>query len=143
MTYRDYRDIPLDVLRDFAQTRCDMGSLRAAADEAGVSHSALHKFASGRTTPSPRVRRLLGLWYLARQNEAADIDVVRPFRAALATLVSGLPAHEHDAALSETVAALRAVYEARDVPLPRWLHLLAQSVNAEGSKSTSNQRGSE
>jgi hypothetical protein len=59
----DYRLVPVEVLRDFARTRSEETSIRAAADEVGVSHSAFHKFMLGQTNPQPRVRRLLALWY--------------------------------------------------------------------------------
>jgi len=60
----------------------------------GIGHSTFHKFILGRTRPQPRVRRLLGLWFIARQNEASDIDIVRPYVPALYVLLAALPEHE-------------------------------------------------
>jgi hypothetical protein len=121
----DYRTIPVEVLRDFARTHSEITSIRATAEEVGVSHSALHKFIQGQTNPQPRVKRLLGLWYLAKRSEAPDIDVVRPYSAALAILLSTLPDVYHTTARAEAVDALRSIYERCEAPVPRWLELLA------------------
>jgi hypothetical protein len=123
---QDYRNIPVEVLRDFARTRADMISVRAAADEVGIGRSTFHKFVLGRTQPQPRVLRRLGLWYLEKANEAHDIDVVRPYAAALAVLLSDVPAHERAGASAEMLDSLRRVYEAR-APEPRWLELLLKA----------------
>jgi hypothetical protein len=122
---QDYRNIPLDVLRDFARVRSEMTSIREAAAEVGIGHSTYHKFIHARTKPQPRIRRLVGLWYLAKAAEAPDVDAVRPYRAALAALLSDLPDADRDQAVSEVVAALCAVYGRYDAPRPRWLELLA------------------
>lgn len=122
----DYRDIPLEVLRDFALTRSEMTSIRRAAEEAGVSHSAFHQFVRADTKrPHPRIRRLIGLWYLARGSEVPDVDAVRPYRAALSVLLSELPDADRRQAESEVVATLCGAYGRHDAPRPRWLELLA------------------
>ncbi|HEX6369072.1 MAG TPA: hypothetical protein VF006_09065 [Longimicrobium sp.] len=123
---QDYRSIPVEVLRDFARTRAEMTSIRKAADEVGIGRSTFHKLIQGRTTPLPRVRRQLGLWYLQMQNEAPDVDVVRPYAAALVVLLSGIQADQQKAARAELVASLRDLYASR-TPVPRWLELLLKS----------------
>lgn len=125
--YTDYRAIPLEVLRDFVRTRCELTSIRTAAAETGLSHTAIHQFANGKTKPQPRVRRLLGLWFLAKQNEPQDIDVTRPYVAALTVLLSGIPPEGQGAARRDAITALQCVYEGR-APAPRWLELLASQM---------------
>lgn len=127
MTFQDHRDIPLDVLRDFVRSQTERTSIRQAAVEAGVGRTTLHAFVYAVTKPHPRVLRVLGLWYIAKQNEAPDVDVVRPYAAALAVLLSGIPAYEQDAARTDAIAALQCIYEGR-APLPRWLALLSGEV---------------
>lgn len=120
---QDHRSIPLAVLREFYRDQVELSSLRAVADRAGVGRTTLHNFLNEGTTPQPRVRRLLGLWYLAQQNEA---DAVQPYVSALAILLSGIPTAEQDAASALLVDALVSIYRDR-APVPRWLELLAKS----------------
>lgn len=121
---RDYRNIPVDVLRDFALTQTHITSIRAVADQIGLGRSTLHKFVLGRTMPQPRVRRLLGLWYLECQTRAADIDIARPYLAALATLLADILSPERDAARQEVLAALQEIYGKRG-ERPRWLEIVS------------------
>lgn len=118
---QDYRSIPIEVLRDFARTQAEITSIRLAAEDAGVGRSTLHKFILGKTMPHPRVRRRLGLWYLARQDGAQDIDIIRPYVAAFSLLTSDLPAEQQAAASCVLLDSLEAVYV--DVR-PRWLEVL-------------------
>ena len=128
MTLQDYRTIPVEVLRDFARTRADTKSIRAAAEEAGVGRSTLHKFILGRTMPQPRVRRLLALWYLRTLSEAEFIDVIRPYLSAMGVLLSGVPQEQQDEGTADLAEALGAIYRAR-ASLPPWLELLLKGVN--------------
>lgn len=121
---KDYRAIPIEVLRDFALSQTEASSIRIVADEVGVSHSALHKFVSGRTNPQPRVRRLLGLWYLDKVERAHDIDVARPYAAALDILLSEIPHDRRPAAEQGVLEALAQVHAPTGQPTPRWLELL-------------------
>jgi hypothetical protein len=121
----DYRKVPIDVLRDFALTRSHITSIRACAEEVGIGRSTFHKFVLGRTSPQPRVQRLMALWYLEKKNEVDESDVVRPYASAMATLVSDLEPGEQDAAIREVVASLLVTYDCRR-DRPRWLELLAE-----------------
>lgn len=122
MTYTDHRSVPLDVLRDFIRSQCELASVRAVAAETGLGRTTLHAFINGATKPHPRVRRTLALWYLAKVNEAPDIDVLRPYESALAILISSLPPDAQEAARALLVDDLRGLHSA---PLPRWLQLLS------------------
>ena len=120
---QDYRSVPLEVLRDFVRAHAELTSIRAVAGEVGVGRTTLHSFLNEETTPHPRVRRLLGLWYLTKVNEAPDIDVIRPYAAALSILVSSLPEDERGAATALMVESLAAIYAGREEQ-PRWMELL-------------------
>ncbi|HEX2078575.1 MAG TPA: hypothetical protein VHG08_12725 [Longimicrobium sp.] len=121
---RDYRAIPIEVLRDFALSQTESSSIRSVADEVGLSHSALHQFVTGRTKPQPRVRRLLGLWYLDKVKQAHDIDVARPYAAALDILLSDIPPERRSAAEQEMLEALAQTHTQSNTAQPRWLELL-------------------
>lgn len=121
---KDYRGIPTEVLRDFARSQAEASSIRSVADEVGLSHSALHKFVTGRTNPQPRVRRLLGLWYLEKVEQAHDIDVARPYAAALDILLSEIPHDRRRAAEQEVLSLLAQVHTPAGELPPRWLELL-------------------
>lgn len=121
---KDYRAIPTEVLRDFALSQTEASSIRSVADEVGLSHSALHKFVTGRTNPQPRVRRLLGLWYIQKVEQAHDIDVARPYAAALQILLSEIPQERRSAAEREVLNALAQTHSQSGAAEPRWLELL-------------------
>jgi hypothetical protein len=121
---KDYRTIPVDVLRDFALAQSDVTSIRRVADEIGISHSALHKFVTGRTDPQRRVQRLIGLWYLDVLETAHDIDVARPFANALDTLLAGVPDVQREATAARVLAGVELGYTEAGEPPPRWMEAL-------------------
>ena len=123
---KDYRTIPVDVLRDLALAQADATSIRQVADEIGISHSALHKFVTGRTDPSRRVQRLLGLWYLDVMETAHDIDVARPFANALDTLLAGVPDVQREATVARVLAGVEIGYTEAGEPPPRWTEALRE-----------------
>ena len=125
---KDYRAVPVEVLRDFAKSQAETSSIRNVADEVGLSHSALHKFILGRTNPQPRARRLLGLWYLEKVEQAHDIDVARPYAAALEILLSEIPAEQRRAAEEGVLETLAKVHAPTGEPQPRWLELLRSEL---------------
>ncbi|HEU0300144.1 MAG TPA: hypothetical protein VFR37_11830 [Longimicrobium sp.] len=129
----DHRKIPLEVLRDFAITRCEMTSTRAAAVEAGIGRTTLAYFITGQGKPHPRVLRLLGLWYLRKHAEVPDADIVRPYSAGLAVLLAELPEGEREQAEAEAIAGLCALYDRHNAPRPRWLGLLSDAVKSRPS----------
>lgn len=126
---RDYRTIPVDVLRDFARTQTEVTSIRQVADDVGVGRSTLHKFILGRTAPQPRVRRLLGLWYVKRVDAALDVDVARPYAGALDTLLAGLPEAQRTGTAAKLLADLEGGYADAGAPWPRWLQLLREDIS--------------
>jgi hypothetical protein len=119
----DHRSVPLDVLRDFVRSQAELSSLRQVAAEIGLGRTTLHSFISGETNPHPRVRRLLGLWYLQKLEQAPDIDVARPYAAALEILLSEVPEDRRRAA-QQSLLKLLAETHAQGGAEPRWLELL-------------------
>src|SRR5688500_4392342 len=87
----DHRAVPLAVLRDFARSMAELSSIRLVAEDAGVGRSTLHTFITDGTTPHPRIRRLLALWYLRRQSGLDEIELLRPYVAALDVLLADTP----------------------------------------------------
>jgi hypothetical protein len=125
---KDYRNVPIEVLRDFTRTQTEITSIRSVADEVGLGRSTLHKFILGRTNPQPRVRRLLGLWYLEKIEKAHDIDVARPYAAALTILLSEIPPERRRAAEHEVLDTLAQTHSQSGAPEPRWLELLRSEL---------------
>jgi hypothetical protein len=124
MTMQDHRSIPLEVLRDFVRSQAELASFHACARESGVGRTTLHTFATrGTETPHARVRRLIAQWYLKKQTEAPDIDVVRPYVAALSLLFSSLAETERETGAALLVEALAGIYGPSE-EYPRWLVLL-------------------
>ena len=81
------RDVPLDAVRDLAREHAERSSLRQLAPEIGLGHSTLHNFVKG-ASPHPRVRRLLGLWYLRETAGSPEEFKLRPYVAALDVLLA-------------------------------------------------------
>jgi hypothetical protein len=88
---RDYRTVPVEAIRRFAQDETELTSIRHVAAEVGLGRTTLHKFVAGETMPHPRVRRLLALWYLRRHDQAAEDETVRPYATALGILLACVP----------------------------------------------------
>jgi hypothetical protein len=105
-------------------------SIRRVADDVGVGRSTLHKFILGRTAPQPRVRRLLGLWYVKRVDAALDVDVARPYVGALDTLLAGLPETQRTGTAAKLLTDLEGGYAEAGAPWPRWLQLLREDDRA-------------
>jgi hypothetical protein len=124
---KDHRSIPLEVLRDFVRVQAELTSLRAVASAIGVGRTTLHSFLNDETKPHPRIRRLIGLFYIAKMNEAPDIDIIRPYVSALSTLVSALPPDKQGAASALLVDGL-AVLHGPPEKHPRWLESLAKGA---------------
>lgn len=107
----DHRAVPVETLREFARDRAELSSVRQVAAEVGLGRTTLHNFISEDTTPHPRVRRLLALWYLREKEKEEAALSPETYSAALAILLRGVPAEQRAqarAALIERIAALHA-----------------------------------
>jgi hypothetical protein len=91
------RAIPLETLRAFILAESERSSLRDVAEKSGTGRTTLHNFVYCSTTPHPRIRRLLALYYMREAGPAADAH-------ACETLLSALPADRR----ADAVAELRA-----------------------------------
>jgi hypothetical protein len=114
----DYRTIPLEALREFARDESERSSLRQVAAEVGLGRSTLHKFIQQRTSPHPRVRRLLALWYLRERAAAADRAAVEAFAGAAELLVGAFPEASREDARRELVEFVERLYPRHGLPAP-------------------------
>jgi hypothetical protein len=122
---RDYRAVPVEAMRRFAQDQAELTSIRQVAAEIGLGRTTLHKFVVGETMPHPRVRRLLALWYLRRHGHAADDDAaVRPYAAALQILLGDVPEDARERATAEVLDVLERGYTVAGGEPPAWLDAL-------------------
>lgn len=118
------RDVPTDAVRDLAREHAERSSLRLLAPEIGVGHSTLHNFLGG-AAPHPRVRRLLGLWYLRVTGGSPEEFKLRPYVAALDLLLEDV----HESARARARLTLLEcvsdhVYGASGGESPDWLAVL-------------------
>ena len=117
------RDVPIDAVRDLAREHAERSSLRQLAPEIGLGHSTLHNFLSG-AAPHPRVRRLLGLWYL-RMTGGSPEDKLRPYVAALDVLLADVHESTRARARVSLVECISdQVYGASGGEPPDWLAAL-------------------
>lgn len=98
--WTNFRDIPLDVLRDFVRTRAEATSIRQIADELGIGGTTLHSFINSEsTTPHPRIRRKspCALWTGCTRRQIWRW--FGPYAAALDVLVGGMPERQRGGAV--------------------------------------------
>lgn len=128
----DHRTVPLEVLREFVRSHAEMSSIRAVAEDAGVGRSTVHKFITAGTTPQPRLRRLLGLWYLRRLEGVDELELLRPYVGALDVLLSGLSEPWRTGATLGVLAGLERGYDDAGEPPPRWATALRDRLARHG-----------
>jgi hypothetical protein len=118
------RDVPLDDIRELARDRAELSSLRHLAPEIGLGHSTLHNFLNG-AAPHPRVRRLLGLWYLRETGaEGAEEVALRPYASALDILLGGMPDSARPGAAGEVLDVIERLHASSGAKKPAWLQAL-------------------
>jgi len=126
------RDVPIDAVRELARDRAEQTSLRHLAPEIGLGHSTLHNFLNG-AAPHPRVRRLLGLWYLRETGAAgAEEESLRPYTSALDLLLGGVPATARRGAAGDVLDVLERGYTAGGGRKPGWLQALREREAGNG-----------
>jgi hypothetical protein len=124
----DHRDVPLEVLREFARSLSERSSIRAIAEDAGVGRSTVHKFVTAGTMPHARVRRLLALWYLRRLDGINEPEVLRPYVAALDVLLGDAPEVVRDRVVLNMTADIERACEDAGAPPPGWVALLRARI---------------
>lgn len=126
------RSIPVEQMRRWYQDECELSSIRRVCDLAGVGRTTLHKFVAGETMPHPRVRRLLGLYYMRHMGRSA----IAPQREALDLLVSGLPDAYRDVTVRDVLGILSLAHVASGGQRPTWIDLLqGEDYGAEPAAS--------
>lgn len=130
-----FRDIPLEVLRDFVRTRAEATSIRKVADEMRIGRTTLHSFVSAETTPHPRIRRIIALWYLDWQQAAPDMDLVRPYAAALDVLTEGMPERQRPGAVEIILDGLELGFVSDGASPPRWVEVLRFVARRNGIRA--------
>lgn len=120
----DHRAVPLEVLREFTRSMAETSSIRLVAEDAGLNRSTVHKFITAGSTPHPRCRRLLALWYLRRVEGIDEMDLLRPYAAALDVLLAEVP---ETALRSVTLNVLRSIRDGfAEQEAPRWLNVMGE-----------------
>lgn len=122
--WTDHRTIPVEVLRDFVRSRMEMTSVRQIAAEMKLGRTTLHSFITAGTNPHPRVRRVIALWYLDWLETAPDLDVVRPYAAALEVLVNEVPEGQREGTAAIVLDGLKSAFMGAGERPPRWVELL-------------------
>ncbi|HEX6369793.1 MAG TPA: hypothetical protein VF006_12815 [Longimicrobium sp.] len=89
-----------------------------------IALTTLHSFVSSETTPHPRIRRVIALWYLDWQQTAPDMDLVRPYAAALDMLTEGMPERQREGALEIVLDGLELGFGGDGESPPRWVEAL-------------------
>jgi hypothetical protein len=126
------RDVPLEAMRELARDHAERTSLRHLAPEIGLGHSTLHNFLNG-ATPHPRVRRLLGLWYLRMTSgEGGAAESVEAYASALEILLGDLPASSRERAADEVLDVVERGYQTAGRTRPGWLDALRQASAERG-----------
>jgi hypothetical protein len=120
------RDVPIDSVRELARDHAERSSLRLLAPEIGLGHSTLHNFLAG-AAPHPRVRRLLGLWYLRVTGGGGEEgEELRAYTSALDVLLAGVPAELRGRAAGEVLDVLERGYTEGGTDVPAWLRTLRE-----------------
>ncbi|MBB4636153.1 hypothetical protein [Longimicrobium terrae] len=120
----DHRAVPLEVLREFARDESERTSLRQVATMLGLGRTTLQKFIGAETTPHPRVRRKIALWYLEAGpggDAAVPARAPSPYGSAVDTLLDGIDQARHHDARAELLDAIAALHAAHGSGPPAWL----------------------
>jgi hypothetical protein len=122
----DHRAVPVETLRAFARDRAELSSVRQVAAQVGLGRTTLHNFISEDTTPHPRVRRLLALWYLREREKEQAAFSPEAYTSALTLLLDDLPARDRAPAIASLLESVAAAYESAGMPLPPGLAQLRE-----------------
>jgi hypothetical protein len=99
------RRVPLATLRGRARRACERRSVRAVAAEMGVGRTTLRNFVYEGTTPHPRVRRLVALWFVS---QPADREVEED---ACEILLAAVPAASRALAQEELIIFVKELHQ--------------------------------
>jgi hypothetical protein len=110
---------PVDALREGVRRAVAAASLRAVAEQVGITHRGLALFLEGSKPRRGTVRKLTA-WYLARPR---DVEEVTPelAEAAIAVLLAEVPASTIDRGVRDVAACVRRIFAEAAVPPPSWI----------------------
>lgn len=128
MVRADYRAIPLPLLREYLRDAAELSSERQVADAIGIGRTTLKMFINASTSPHPRVKRRIALWYLEQRALEDERQQLLRAEAALNQFVRGLPESSRDRAKGAIAAYVLDLYSILAVSAPPELK---QIVNAE------------
>lgn len=120
----EHREVPAEVLREFARQQVESSSIRLAAQAAGVGRTTMHKFIYAGTTPYPRVRRLLVLWYIRQVAGVEEVEGIHPCKYALRLLLSHVPRRSRHRVAAEMLSILERGYADAGEVTPVWVTML-------------------
>jgi hypothetical protein len=109
----------VDVLRESVRRAVAASSLRAVAEQVGLTHRGLALFIEG-SKPRPSTVRKLTAWSLGRPRGAEAVSR-EDAEAVLAILLAGVPPERMDAAVRRVVTGMRRVCVDAGVPPPAWI----------------------
>jgi hypothetical protein len=109
------------VLREFVPSMAERSSIRLVGEDSGVGRSTIHKFISAGTTPHPRIRRLLALWYLRRVQGVDELELLRPYASALDVLLADVPAPARASVTLDVLMSINKGFAREGEEAPRWL----------------------
>jgi hypothetical protein len=115
--------IPVEVLREALRKRVGETSLRAAAEEVGLSWKGVDKILAGSDPYRPTVRKLTD-WYLRGAASKGEEPSAETAQAALIVLVRHLPPAVQEEAVARMLSVLRAVGVEETVPDTDWMKSL-------------------
>jgi hypothetical protein len=119
------RELPIEAVRELARDRSERSSIRHLADQMGVKHSTLHNFLKG-AIPHPRVRRMLGEWYVRELGSGGDDYPDAAYASAVRVLVAGLPEDAQADAAEDVISLLVQAHQKTGLPKPGWLDRLRE-----------------
>lgn len=90
--YANHRDVPLDVVHEFARDRCAASSAREIAARLEIRVTDLIKFLENPHADPGAVRRRVAQWYVreAEKAETAKSCLIATTRAGVLTLICGI-----------------------------------------------------
>ena len=106
-------------LREGVRRAVAVSSLRAVAEQVGLTHRGLAKFLDGSTPHSGTVRKLTQ-WYFTHPSGAEPVspDVAE---AALTLLLTGMPEEAVRRAVKDVAASVRRTFTEAGMPPPPWI----------------------
>lgn len=118
----------LEELRAWYADQCERSSVRSVAAQAGIGRTTMHGFISARTTPHPRVRRLLVLY---RTGTTDDPDSPASL-ALLIALAADLPPEALESVVLDLLGTLEREVRASGREVPSWLTCLQEGRAHDG-----------